>query len=108
MATAKCSIKVKERPVSLELNIVSAPGGAITSPCELLHTSRALVLQHGTHAVTSLIRVLVSEDLSLSAPGVSACQFPLSLQLRQANEEWQFPSLDSVAIPHFLKGIQID
>lgn len=108
MATAKRSITVKECPVWVELNNVSAPGAAITSLCELLHMSRPLVLQQLTHTVGSLIRVLVSESLWISAPGVSACQFLLSVQLRWANEEWQFPSLDSVAIPHFLKGIQID
>lgn len=108
MATAKCSIKVKECPVWVELNNVSAPGAAITSLCELLHMSRPLVLQQLTHTVGSLIRVLVSENLWISAPGVFACQFLLSVQLCWANEEWQFPSLDSVAIPHFLKGIQID
>ncbi len=69
MATAKHSIKVKESPVSVELNNVSDPGAAVTSLCELLHVSRPLVLQQLTHAVGSLMRALVSEDLWTSAPG---------------------------------------
>lgn len=63
MAGAEHSIKVKECPVSVELNNVSDPGTAVTSLCELLDMSRPLVLQQLTHAVGSLIRALVSEHL---------------------------------------------
>lgn len=68
MATAKHSIKVKECPVWVELNKVSAPGAAITSVCELLHMSRSLVLQQLTHTVGSLIRVSCQwESLNISS-----------------------------------------
>lgn len=104
MATVKRSIKVEECPVSVKLKqcLSSCNNFSLwTSPSVQSLGSPASNPGCGQSNKGSCLCGSI-------IPGVSACRILLGVQLRLANEEWQIPSLYSGAIPHFLKGIQID